>query len=58
MTVPANTSADLYLPVSEEQAQGLELPEGVAYVGTEARNSTDCAKFSVESGSYTLTVQP
>ena len=56
MTVPANTQADLYLPVSEEQAAGIALPDGVSYTGMETRNSMECAKFSVTAGSYTLAI--
>ncbi|MBQ9618636.1 MAG: family 78 glycoside hydrolase catalytic domain, partial [Oscillibacter sp.] len=56
MTVPANTSAELYLPISEEQAQGVTLPEGVSFVGMEARNGCDCAKFDVVPGEYTLAI--
>ena len=56
VAIPANTSAVLYLPISEEQAAGLDLPEGVTYTGMETRNSVDCAKFTVVSGSYTLNI--
>ena len=56
MTVPANTSAELYLPISQEQAEKIELPDGVSFTGMETRNALDCAKFSVVAGTYTLEI--
>jgi alpha-L-rhamnosidase len=53
-TVPANTSATLYLPVDEDAAAGAELPEGVTYVGADKRNGIDCAVFQAESGTFEL----
>ncbi|MBQ9346713.1 MAG: family 78 glycoside hydrolase catalytic domain, partial [Oscillibacter sp.] len=56
MTVPANTSAELYLPITADQAEKMELPGGVSFLGMEMRNGLDCAKFSVVSGVYTLSI--
>ena len=53
-TVPANTSATLYLPVDEDAASGATLPEGVTYEGTDKRNGIDCAVFKAEPGSFEL----
>lgn len=51
-TVPANTSATLYLPITEEQAEGIALPEGASYEGMEERNGVECAKYELTAGSY------
>ena len=56
MTVPANTSAELYLPISEEQAKSLTFAEGVNFIGMESRNGRDCAKFSVVAGRYAFSI--
>ena len=56
MTIPANTSADVYLPITEEQADSMDLPDGVSYAGMEARNGMDCAKFHAVSGTFTLDI--
>jgi alpha-L-rhamnosidase len=53
-TVPANTSATLYLPVDEDAAAGAELPEGVTYVGADKRNGIDCVVFQAEAGTFEL----
>lgn len=50
-TVPANTSADLYLPVQEDVTDVEEVP-GVTFVGMTERNGLDVAQFSVEAGGY------
>ena len=53
--VPANTSATLYLPISEKQAEALEVTEGVTAQGREVRNGVDCAKYELAAGSYNFT---
>ena len=53
-TVPANTSATLYLPVDEATAQAATLPEGVEYVGTEERLGQTRAVFDATSGTFEL----
>ena len=53
-TVPANTTATIYLPVEEAAAQAATLPEGVEYVGTEERLGQTCAVFDATSGTFEL----
>lgn len=56
-TVPANTTATLYLPVTEDQANALELPEGASYAGMEEHNGIQTAKIELEAGSYSFSVE-
>ena len=56
MTIPANTDADIYLPVVQDQAEQIQLPDGVTYLGMEERNGQECAKFHADAGEYTLTI--
>lgn len=53
-TVPANTSATIYLPIAENTAKKLSSIEGICYVGMEIRNGIQVAKFTVVAGSYTI----
>ena len=55
-TVPANTTATAYLPISEEQANGMVLPEGVSFAGVEEHNGVLCAVFDLMAGSYRLEI--
>ena len=55
-TVPANTSATLFLPISDTQISEMELPAGAALLGRENHNGQDCAVFSLDAGTYTITV--
>ena len=55
-TVPANTTATLYLPISEEQANATTAPEGAAFVEMTEHNGTTCAVYTLESGSYEFTI--
>lgn len=55
-TVPANTTATLYLPISEEEAAATTVPEGAEYVEMTEHNGTVCAVYSLESGNYEFTV--
>ena len=48
-TVPANTSARLYLPMETEEA-----PEGAEYVGREMRNGKECAVYELASGVFSF----
>lgn len=50
--IPANTTADLYLPVGEDVAADTNLPEGAVYDGMELHNGLNCAKFKLLSGGY------
>ena len=52
--VPANTTATLYLPVSEETVHGMELPEGMTYEGMAEHNCRECAVFMLTAGRYML----
>jgi alpha-L-rhamnosidase len=54
VTVPANTSATLYLPVAAETA---EVCEGVTFAGTETHNGIETAKFELVAGTYHFDVQ-
>jgi hypothetical protein len=53
VTVPANTSADLYLPASGE----VTLTEGVSGGEREVHNGIDSTKFVLLSGSYHFEVK-
>lgn len=55
-TVPANTTATLYLPISEEQANATTAPEGAAFVEMTEHNGTVCAVYTLEAGSYEFTI--
>lgn len=55
-TVPANTTATLYLPVSEEQAAATTTPEGAEFVEMTEHNGTTCAVYTLESGTYEFTI--
>ena len=53
--VPANTSATLYLPVSEVRGTP-NVPQGVVYKGTSIHNGLNVAVFELSSGGYNFTV--
>lgn len=55
-TVPANTTATLYLPISQEEAEATTVPEGAEFVEMTEHNGTVCAQYTLESGSYEFTV--
>ncbi len=55
--VPANTTATLYLQISEEQATALELPEGSTFEGMVDHNGVLCATYTLVSGEYTFEIQ-
>lgn len=50
--VPANTTAVLYLPVTQETAEKLRVPEGACYQGMTLHNGTAAAVFELSSGTY------
>lgn len=54
-TVPANTTATLYLPVEEEVTAFEDIP-GVTFVGMTERNGLDVAQFELGAGGYELEV--
>ena len=55
--VPANTTATLYLPVSEEVAMSFKNIDGVTFAGMEEHNGQMTAKLLVQAGGYTFTVE-
>ena len=59
-TVPANTTATLYLPAAEQADSALVIEsaaaEGVEYVGTEMHNGAEAARFELQPGGYDITV--
>ncbi|NDV57036.1 family 78 glycoside hydrolase catalytic domain [Bacteroides sp. 519] len=56
-TVPANTSATVYLPVEESSVKGVRNSEGIVYIGMKMRNGVPAACFEVQSGSYKLKLE-
>lgn len=58
--VPANTTATLYLPSTEQAAAALKkedvIIDGVTYLGTEMHNGIKAAKFEILSGGYDFIV--
>lgn len=54
-TVPANTCATLYLPVSASVASCSGC-EGASFEGFETRNGLRCARYRLLSGSYSFTI--
>lgn len=55
-TVPANTTATLYLPISQEQANATTAPEGAEFVEMTEHNGTTCAVYTLQAGSYEFTI--
>lgn len=55
-TVPANTTATLYLPISQEEADATTVPEGAVFVEMTEHNGTSCAQYTLEAGSYEFAV--
>ena len=53
-TVPANTSATLYLPIS---ATNFGETTGVRFIGKSQHNGIDCAEYELQSGSFTFELQ-
>ncbi|NSW93434.1 MAG: family 78 glycoside hydrolase catalytic domain, partial [Bacteroidales bacterium] len=54
-TVPANTSATLYLPVSESAEEFLQV-KGAVFKGKGFRNNIEVAIYELESGSFRFTI--
>jgi len=50
--VPANTTAVLYLPVTEEAARAVPAIKGASYQGMEKRYGLTVAVWELTSGSY------
>ena len=53
-TVPANTTATLYLPI---YAVSYESIEGVRYVGKQVHNGVECAEYELLSGKFFFELQ-
>ena len=54
-TVPANTTATLYLPVEDAVDRFANIP-GVTFEGMAKRNGLDTAKFELGAGAYEFTI--
>lgn len=54
--VPANTTALLYLPITEEAADAFRDMDGISYEGMTERNGLTAAVFELSSGSYNFEV--
>lgn len=54
-TVPANTSATAYIPVSEKVTSCSEC-EGAVYLGKVTRNGKSCAAYELTSGEFEFTI--
>lgn len=54
-TVPANTTATLYLPVDQAVTEFADTP-GISFEGMTRRNGLDTAKFTVGAGAYEFNV--
>ncbi|MBO0330309.1 family 78 glycoside hydrolase catalytic domain [[Muricauda] lutisoli] len=54
-TVPANTSATLYLPMGGDN-DSFEAIEGVTYTGTEVRNGIEVGVYELSSGTFNFTL--
>lgn len=55
--VPANTTATLYLPVSEEAMMNFADIDGVKFIEMTEHNGIKTAKFELQSGEYSFKVQ-
>lgn len=54
--VPANTTADLYLPVSAASVRDFSDIEGVTFQGMVQHNGQETAHFTLSAGGYVFTV--
>ena len=55
-TVPANTSATLYLPVEASSMEGFAAAEGVEFEGMTKRNGREVARLKLLAGEYKFTL--
>ncbi|MBC5786990.1 family 78 glycoside hydrolase catalytic domain [Clostridium facile] len=55
--VPANTTATLYLPVSEQAVTEFTAVNGVHFIGMEEHNGKLAAKFELQAGGYHFAVK-
>ena len=56
VTIPANTTATLYLPVEKVAVDGFANIKGVTFVGIAEHNNKETAEIQLESGSYDFDV--
>jgi alpha-L-rhamnosidase len=56
-TIPANTTATLYLPIEESAVNGFTNSQGVVFEGMDSRNKVKVARFKAEAGSYRMTIE-
>lgn len=54
--VPANTTATLYLPITEDAANAITVPEGAVFAGMTEHNGQTCAQYELASGTYTFEI--
>lgn len=54
--IPANTSATLLLPITEEQLSDLKTSAGISYVEMTEYCGISVAKFALESGAYNFAI--
>lgn len=54
--IPANTTATLYLPVSQGEADGFQNISGIAFDGMVQHNGVTTAQFTLQAGGYDFTV--
>lgn len=56
VTIPANTSATLYLEVSQKDAEAMKEIAGVTYIGMTENHGKTVAEFALLAGGYTFNV--
>lgn len=56
-TIPANTTATVYLPVTESVISEFTNTEAIQYEGMEVRNGIPTTKFKAVAGNHTLDIQ-
>ena len=54
-TIPANTSAILYLPIQADDYDSLD--DSATYLGMDVHNGVECAKYLLPSGTYNFELQ-
>ncbi|MDL2278225.1 glycoside hydrolase family 78 protein [Parabacteroides sp. OttesenSCG-928-G07] len=56
-TIPANTTATVYLPIEESAVNGFTNSQGVVFEGMDSRNKVKVARFKAEAGSYRMSIE-
>ncbi len=57
VTVPANTTATLYLPTEAEMSDGGQAADGVQFIGADTHLGRRVAHFELQSGTYSFSLQ-